>query len=510
MNIVERKVELVSKQPYEEMLRVNELAIRNCYRSENKISEGSAEKLVRNMVKLGHGAMLEFADVTFHIVTDRATLAQITRHRIASYAVESQRYCLAGDTKLKTSDYHNKLTIEELYNNVINSHNGAWKRMRIEQLDEDTGALVYSGVKNVFYNGIKPAYKLKTKLGYEIVCTNEHEIYTPNGYKQLKELCVGDTIYINGTDVSEPLYKNKTWLYYQSVTLNKCYADIAREFNYKVSTVKSWAKKFNLPKKGMGNHKHMIPWNKGLDERDSRVKRQADALRKYHHNGLNDTGIKKLNNNVKYRKFIGDKCELCGSDSELIVHHIDGNRNNNDKNNFITLCNRCHMQLHHKNLSILCNDTITSIEPVGLQKVYDIEMNSTNHNFVANGIIVHNCTYNRDKFGNNVRFIIPAGLDTETNFGSWKASCQLAEKEYFNLIECGEKAETARSVLPNCVATSIYMKMNMRSLRNFLQLRLSNHAQADIRDIANKMYNIVKEKYPVYVENLIVDGVRFD
>ena len=64
--------------------------------------------------------------------------------------------------------------------------------------------------------------------------------------------------------------------------------------------------------------------------------------------------------------------------------------------------------------------------------------------------------------------------------------------------------------MPNCVATSIYMKMNMRSLRNFLQLRLSNHAQVDIRNIANQMYEIVKEKYPVYVENLIVDGEQYD
>ena len=77
------------------------------------------------------------------------------------------------------------------------------------------------------------------------------------------------------------------------------------------------------------------------------------------------------------------------------------------------------------------------------------------------------------------------------------------------MIKHGDKAEVARSVLPNCVATSIYVRMNMRELRHFLSLRLSNHAQADIRDIANQMYNIVKEKYPVYVENLVVDGIKY-
>ena len=51
--------------------------------------------------------------------------------------------------------------------------------------------------------------------------------------------------------------------------------------------------------------------------------------------------------------------------------------------------------------------------------------------------------------------------------------------------------------------------MNMRELRHFLELRLSNHAQADIRDIANQMYNLVREHYPVYVENLVVDGIKY-
>lgn len=209
MNIVERKVELVSKQPYEEMIKENELAIRNCYKSEDKITDDSAERMVRMMIKSGHEAMIEFASVTFHIVADRSTLAQLTRHRLMSFAVESQRYC----------------------------------------------------------------------------------------------------------------------------------------------------------------------------------------------------------------------------------------------------------------------------------------------------------SYNKDKFNHSVSFIIPCNIK---NYVKWEEFCGEAEKTYFDMIENGEKAEVARSVLPNCVATSIYVRMNMRELRHFLELRLSNHAQADIRDIANQMDNLVRRHYPVYVENLIVDGVKFD
>ena len=208
MNIVKRNVELVSKQSYEEMIKENELAIRNCYKSEDKITDDSAERMVRMMINSGHEAMIEFADLTFHIVADRSVLAQLSRHRLMSLAVESQRYC----------------------------------------------------------------------------------------------------------------------------------------------------------------------------------------------------------------------------------------------------------------------------------------------------------SYNKDKFNHSVNFIIPCNLK---NYNAWEAFCSEAEETYFDMIEHGDKAEVARSVLPNCVATSIYVRMNMRELRHFLSLRLSNHAQADIRDIATQMYNIVKEKYPVYVENFVVDGIKY-
>ena len=69
-----------------------EQAARTCYKSEDKIKEGSAEKLVGVLVDRGHHAMLEFVDVTVKFITDRAIANEIVRHRIASYAQESTRY----------------------------------------------------------------------------------------------------------------------------------------------------------------------------------------------------------------------------------------------------------------------------------------------------------------------------------------------------------------------------------------------------------------------------------
>lgn len=270
----------------------------------------------------------------YHRVTtiwtcSRGIQTELVRHRIMSFIAESTRYCVAGDTVLSFKDPHTKFTVEELYQNTITSSNGAWKKMLIKNLNEDTGELIYSKIKNVYFNGEKDVYKIKTKLGYTLECTKDHKIYTPNGYVELQDLNVGDFIYVNGNNVNEDhLYMNKDWLYYQNITLNKTFVQIGKEFNYNVNTLKEWAGKFNLEKRGLTE-----------DSEDERI---------------------------------------------------------------ITLCKKC----HSKNLTIIHSDEIISIEFSRNTKVYDIEMDGF-HNFIANGIVVHNCGYSKGRFGGELTYIFP-------------------------------------------------------------------------------------------------------
>ena len=66
---------------------------RTCYKSEGKIFDGSAEKFVANLVKRGHEAMLEHVSLTIKFVVDRGVSHELVRHRMASFAQESTRYC---------------------------------------------------------------------------------------------------------------------------------------------------------------------------------------------------------------------------------------------------------------------------------------------------------------------------------------------------------------------------------------------------------------------------------
>ena len=67
-----------------------EEAASNCYASE-PTPDG---RIMKDCYRSGHHSVLEFADFTFHVEgVSRALLAQATRHRVASFAVRSQRYC---------------------------------------------------------------------------------------------------------------------------------------------------------------------------------------------------------------------------------------------------------------------------------------------------------------------------------------------------------------------------------------------------------------------------------
>ena len=70
-----------------------ERAGRVCYKSEEKIFSGSADKFIRDIVKSGHESVIEHCSITVKIICDRACSHQLVRHRIAAFSQESQRYC---------------------------------------------------------------------------------------------------------------------------------------------------------------------------------------------------------------------------------------------------------------------------------------------------------------------------------------------------------------------------------------------------------------------------------
>lgn len=98
MIIVQPSAELEAVTP--KALELIEKAGRTCWKSEDKIEEGSAEKFIRGtLMKKQHYSVLEHAVATFRFICDRGVTHEMVRHRIASFSQESTRYCNYGKEK---------------------------------------------------------------------------------------------------------------------------------------------------------------------------------------------------------------------------------------------------------------------------------------------------------------------------------------------------------------------------------------------------------------------------
>ena len=102
-----------------------EEAASNCYNSE---ATGDG-KIMNHCIKSGHTSVTEFCDFTFHIEgISRALSHQLVRHRMASYAQRSQRYCSEDGFKYVTPNTlkpGNPATV--LYDNAMNDIANAYK-----------------------------------------------------------------------------------------------------------------------------------------------------------------------------------------------------------------------------------------------------------------------------------------------------------------------------------------------------------------------------------------------
>lgn len=92
MRIVEPWIKVEKIDGTKIMKRI-ERSCRTCYRSEGSITEDSYKKLLNNCITRGHESVLEHEKVTVRIYDDIGSYKDLTRHRFASFSVESTRYC---------------------------------------------------------------------------------------------------------------------------------------------------------------------------------------------------------------------------------------------------------------------------------------------------------------------------------------------------------------------------------------------------------------------------------
>ena len=160
---------------------------------------------------------------------------------------------------------------------------------------------------------------------------------------------------------------------------------------------------------------------------------------------------------------------------------------------------------------------------LGDEMTYDIEVGGEHHNYVANGLVVHN-SYNEMSarymplpdvnYVPTVERLMLGGGHLTKQAGVAKGADALSEKEAdafrFNL-ECayreqeqvyqtalarGVPKELARLVLPVGRYSRMRASANLRNWLAFLTLRMAPQAQWEIRQYANAVGELVKENFP--------------
>lgn len=132
------------------------------------------------------------------------------------------------------------------------------------------------------------------------------------------------------------------------------------------------------------------------------------------------------------------------------------------------------------------------------------------------------CDYSKDKFKNDITYIIPSWLDLpEGKYSNWDndwcdvselkllypevdnlsdpANCFLqsiknAEYYYFMLINRGWKPQQARQVLPNATKTELVMTGFESDWEHFFELRCSGAAHPDAKKLADELKSLMNVK----------------
>lgn len=157
----------------------------------------------------------------------------------------------------------------------------------------------------------------------------------------------------------------------------------------------------------------------------------------------------------------------------------------------------------------------------------DIQVKFTCSRACANEIVRHRlgsyaqestryCNYTKDKFDNQLTFIIPKWStllqgeytvddvleNAEPRNCIFLENCKNAELAYNRLVKVGCIAEEARDVLPLCLKTEINVKYNLREWRHFFELRCSNATHPEIRMLAKEVLKKFHDEIPLIFDDL--------
>lgn len=422
--------------------------------------------LINYLMKHRHGTPFEHSAATFYVHAPIFVWREWHRHRIG--------FCLAGDTQIYSESYAKgsgrtlrKRPLKELcdlWNNGVQDSLGrirflpSVRNQMLRVLNEDTGIFELGPIKNVFESGVKECLLVETvhKKSHSVRCSADHPILTSEGWIKAGELCGDELIAVSGK---------------RSLTHGRTIPPSLR------SGIGVWTSM---------QRKNLIP-EKGAD------------------------------------------CYVCGKSyhsTNLVLDHVIPVAANLkmalDIENLKPACESCHREKTNSEQSLAAREIGAGSRFVPLRRkpyriseemTYDIEMGGKWHNFIANGIVVHN-SYNEESGRyktldptfyvpdrNRPMMCIPGWKPGrpkftrceddsvfQTLFGNLTSSYQLAYRMYQENLALGIDPGLARDCLPVGIYSGCWVTCNPRSLMAYISLR--THEPEKAKQVSYPLWEI--------------------
>ena len=422
--------------------------------------------------------------------------------------------CLSGNTKvrfgyssLSQEQKFYEETIEKLANlwhygskNQQTSKDAKYMQESISSrtiftLDTKTNQIVSSKITNIYINGERETYTIKTVSGKEIRATLEHQFWTNQGWKRLKDFD-GSTqlceVQLAGNKITPKEIKNSS--------LGFLGSDIFQGEMREPSRLLS-----NLKIKKLSKSKNYL----------------FTSLS----HGIESDKVSQVNPH----RLVMENFKLLEELEQLEVKHFNENSFDNRLENFPWGSSKGNKidNISNNSFSDNCGVfvEIESIERFGKEITYDLEVEHPEHNFIANGLVVHN-SFDVQSYrfcSGKVIAVADGKTDIETAFylrpvGEYSDRkgkkyyysaeqrekdlqwCLEASRKYKLDLEFGMSEEHARGKIPFDYRQHFVVSFNCRSLLHFLDLRFKKNAQLEIQKLCELMWPHVQDWVPNIAE----------
>lgn len=543
------KVSLVWSTPNGDSL-IAEMARVSILDNKNK----PIEKLIKYLADHKHNSPFEMVNMCIELFAPRDITRQVIRHRSFSF----QEFCIAGDSLisvrgLNSSSRKQRISIADLYaRQQSGDYNGRRKGLLARVYDESSKLLVYAPIREVFHTGVKPVYRVSVGNGTQKVLTStaEHKFLCRDGvFRPLHNIAVGDFVALNGI----PVYQSPEWMAdakTRSMEKGIGLAYIAEEAGCSTHTIRKWLRKHGMQFTHAEIRSYTPVWNKGLPpEQQPRFDKlhseeTRTKMRESARHG-EDSNLFKHGNSRSWRQTVQDHCDKwklslvrqqnnacnhcgvevsvgCGSEIDHKKPVAFYPELAFELENLQVLCKECHEDKSSEEVRSIHHTIrwgrVNSIVSAGTVDTYDLEVDHTSHNYVANGIVVHNsgryAEYPDSSFvlreprlqhESNRQMSVEMPLNTEKDKTRYKQLMEIqvvvinaARDCYYEMLHEGIAKEQARSVLPEGNTLSrMYINGNLRSWVHYLQIRTDiSTVQKEHAQVAKAIQVVFKQEFP--------------